>query len=109
MDAIDLLWLLVLVRLGIKVANPHTNECRALWIPKATRLNVQSCVLCSIGPSTELFFGDVLENWLDLYIATYHTKKVGLEVSQFINNNNCNNNNDNNNYCYYQPGEGAIC
>ena len=39
MDAIDLLWLLVLV---------------------------QSCVLCSIEPSTELFFSDALKNWLDL-------------------------------------------
>ena len=39
MDAIDLLWLLVCVRLGIRVANPHIKECRALWIPKATRRN----------------------------------------------------------------------
>ena len=49
MDAIDLLWLLVPVGLGIKVANPHIKECRALGIPEATRPNVQSCVLCSIG------------------------------------------------------------
>ena len=40
MDAIDLLWLLVPVRLGIRVANPHIKECRALGIPEATRPNV---------------------------------------------------------------------
>ena len=84
MGAIDLLWLQVLVRLGIRVANPHIKECRALGIPEATRPNVQSCVLCSIGPSTELFFSDVLENWLDLGIATHHTQEVGLEISQLV-------------------------
>ena len=57
MDAIDLLWLLVLV---------------------------QSCVLCSIGPSNELLFSDALENWLDLDVVTHHTQKIGLEVSQLI-------------------------
>ena len=46
MNATDLLWLLVPVRLGIRVANPHIKECRALGIPEATRPNVQSCVLC---------------------------------------------------------------
>ena len=84
MDAIDLLWLLVPVRLGIRVANPHIKECRALGIPEATRPNDQSCVLCSIGPSTELFFSDVLENWLDFDIVTHHTQKIGLEVSQLV-------------------------
>ena len=80
MDAIDLLWLLVPVRLGIRVANPHIKECRALGIPEATRPNVQSCFLCSIGPSTELFFSDVLENWLDLDVATHHIQKICLQV-----------------------------
>ena len=55
MDAIDLLWLLVLV---------------------------QSCIFCSIGPSHELFFSDALENWVDLDVVTYHTQKIGVEVSQ---------------------------
>ena len=41
MDAIDLLWFLVPVRLGIRFANPHIKECRALEIPEATRRNVQ--------------------------------------------------------------------
>ena len=82
--AIDLLWFLVPVRLGIRVANPHIKECRALGIPEAKRPNVQSCVLCSIGPSTELFFCDVLENWLDLDIATHRTQKIGLEGSQLF-------------------------
>ena len=75
---------LVPVRLGIRVANPHIKECRALGIPEATRPNFQSCFLCSIGPSTELFFNDVLENWLDLDIATHHTQKICLEVSQLV-------------------------
>ena len=84
MDAIDLLWLLIPVRLGVRVANPHIKEYRALGIPEATSPNVQSCVLCSIGPCTELFFSDVLENWLDLDVATHYTQKIGLEVSQLI-------------------------
>ena len=85
MDAIDLLWLLGPVRLGIRVANPHIKICRALGIPEATRPNVQSCVLRSIGPSSELFFiSDVLENCLDLDIATYRTQNIGLEVSQLV-------------------------
>ena len=84
MGAIDLLWLLVLVRLGIRVENPHIKECRTLGIPEATRPNVQSCISCSIGPSTELFFSDVLENWLDFDIATRHTQEVGLEISQLV-------------------------
>ena len=82
MDAIDLLWLLVPARLDIRVANPHIKECRALGIPEATRPNVQSCLLCFTGPSTKLFFSDVLENWLDVDIATHSTLKIGLEVSQ---------------------------
>ena len=62
LDAIDLLWLLVLV---------------------------QSCVLCYIEPSHELFFSDGLENWLDLDVVTRrylsdHTQKIGLVVSQLI-------------------------
>ena len=40
MDAIDLLWLLIPVRLDIRVANPHVKECRALGTPDATRPNV---------------------------------------------------------------------
>ena len=54
MDVIDLLWFLVPVRLGIRVTNPHIKECWTLGIPEATRPNLQSCILCSIGPSTEL-------------------------------------------------------
>ena len=84
MDAIDLLWLLVPVRLGIRVAKPQIKECRALGIPETTRLNVQSCVLCSIGHSTKLFLNDVLENWLDLDIATHRIQKIGLVVSQLV-------------------------
>ena len=85
MDGIDLLWLLVpVVRLGIREADPHIKECRALGIPEAVRPNVQSCVLCSIRPSTELFFSDVLKNWLDLDIATHCTQKIGFEVSQLV-------------------------
>ena len=75
MDVIDFLWLLVPVRLGIRVANPHIKEWRALGTLESTRPNVQSCVLCSIGPSTELFFSDVLKNWVDLDVATHHTQK----------------------------------
>ena len=57
MDAIDLLWLLVLV---------------------------QSCVLCSIGPFHELFFSDASGNWLDLDVVKHHSQKIGREVSQLI-------------------------
>ena len=69
MDAIDLLWLLLPVRLGIRLANPDIEEWGALGIPEATHPNVHSSVLCSIGPSTELFFSDVSENWLDLDVT----------------------------------------
>ena len=59
MDAIDLLWLLVPVRLGIREANPRIKECRALGIAEGTRPNVQSCVLCSVGPSAKRCLGEL--------------------------------------------------
>ena len=68
-DTVDLLWLLLLVRPGIRLANPDIEEWRALAIPEATHPNLHSSVLCSIGPSTELFFSDVSENWLDLDVT----------------------------------------
>ena len=69
MDAIDLLWLLVPVR-----GDPrsHAPECPILPLQ------------CSIGLSTELFFSDVLENWLDLDIATHRSQNIVLEVSQLF-------------------------
>ena len=42
MDAVDLLYLLVLVRLNIRVAHPHIKECRALGFPEAVRVNVHN-------------------------------------------------------------------
>lgn len=76
--------LLAPVRLSIRVANPHIEECQALGIPEASCPNVQSCILCSVGPSNELFFHDVLENWLDLDVTTHYTQKIDFEVSQLI-------------------------
>ena len=49
MDVIDLLRLLVPVRLGIRVTNPHIKECRALGIPEATRPNIQSFSVNLLG------------------------------------------------------------
>ena len=41
-------------------------------------------LVLSVGSSTELFLSDVLENWLNLDMATHRKQKIGLEVSQLV-------------------------
>ena len=81
MDAVDLLYLPILIRLGIRVAHPLIEECQALGFPEAARVDVQSCVFSFVRSSVELFAGDVLQNWFNLHIATYYTQEISFEIS----------------------------
>ena len=69
MFAINLLNGEIFVTLCVWVTNPHVEKGRALPIPKATSMNIQSGIWCLICTPRQHFSRYLLENGFHLYIV----------------------------------------
>ena len=84
MFPIDLLNGEIFVRLCVWVTNPHVEKGRALPIPKATSMNIQSGIRCLVHTPRQHFSGYPLENRFHLYIVANRVYHVCLKITQLI-------------------------